>query len=741
MAAWADLEDRVRTTASRIWNAPCNPGRLSGVNVDGVIDLGPDSKILIEITENDRLNKVREDTTKLAAARLPFFMKGISALSYIVIDGDITPAMRSHAEESHIKIFTVEQFQRLFFDFSRYADQRRHQPFGSVLNPLSGDIDHTDYVQVSYVTEDYGKEISIKEIADYLKAGRHIVLIGEYGSGKSRCVKELFRHLSETAEKTQDYPIAINLRECWGLKRAGEIVRRHFTDLGLDDIQAGAIKASLSGATILLLDGFDELGSQSWVTDDRRLKSIRVLAMEGVADSISKAQSGVLVSGREHYFSSQSEMLDALGVDKTRVLVVRAKSEFTEEEMQRYFLQRGIDPAVPNWLPRRPLICQTVINLDDDQIQDMFGLSGNEAAFWDHFIRVVAARDAMINARFQPEVVLQVMIALSRITRAKPMNVGPITLDDMQRAFEIAIGRAPVEDASVMLQRLPALGRVGSESADRQFIDVAILDTLRARDIAQITRADSESFAVVSAETWTNPLGDLGQRILAQTPTTSRAEVQQTLDRAVSRVNRTLASDLAAGLMRGAGPAQDFRSVEITDGNFDVLEMSDRKIQNLTIKESIIHSVAIPTIEPENVRVSASVIGRVKGASAPGGLPSWMAGNHIEHFDSAKNVAEIRRIGLSSNQEVLISIVKKTFFQPGAGRQEDALLRGLSLIARQGKVRAVLNVLLREGVLTKFKGKEGWVYAPERSHAGRMKKLVDELHRSDDPLWAEVSEL
>lgn len=741
MKTWQNLEERVRATAAHIWNAPCQPGRIAGVNVDAVVDLATDAKIFIEITEQNKLNKVREDIVKLATARMPYLVSGISVRSYIVVEGTLTQGMKDAASDNNVKILNVDDFDKLFFDFPRYSHLRTSQSFGSAINPLSGAVDNTAYVAVNYVVEDTGKDISLKDISKFLKSGRHIVLIGEYGSGKSRCVKELFSLLSASASETQDYPVAVNLRDCWGLKRAGEIVRRHFTDLGLEEIQAGAIKASLAGSVIFLLDGFDELGSQSWANDDHRLKSIRTLSMEAVSDMASKTSSGILISGREHYFSSQSEMIAALGVDKNKTIVVRAKSEFSEEEMASYFLQRGIDPEVPSWLPRRPLICQTVVNLDDQQIQTMFGLDGNEASFWDHFIGVVASRDATINARFDADVILQVMVALSRITRSKPTNVGPISLEDMQRAFEIAVGRTPVEDASVMLQRLPALGRIGSESADRQFIDVAILDTLRAKDVAQLSRLGPEQLGDVSTESWKNPLSDLGQRILSQTPASSRAELDRTFAAVNGRSNTTLTSDLAAGLMRGTGTAFDFHGAVIKDGNFSTLDFSDREITNLTVDESVVHELILPAAPPPNVLLKDSLIGRVRGASSADGLPNWVIGNHVDHYDSAQNVAAIRRIGLSPQHEVLVSILKKTFFQPGAGRQEDALLRGLALITRQNKVKAIINVLLRENILTRFKGKEGWVYAPERSHAGRMKSMLDELSRSRDPIWLEIGEL
>ena len=45
---------------------------------------------------------------------------------------------------------------------------------------------------------------------------------------------------------------------------------------------------------------------------------------------------------------------------------------------------------------------------------------------------------------------------------------------------------------------------------------------------------------------------------------------------------------------------------------------------------------------------------------------------------------------------------------------------------------------MRDGILTRFRGDEGWVYSPVREHAGRMKKMLQELNASLDPLWLTV---
>jgi ABC-type dipeptide/oligopeptide/nickel transport system ATPase component len=116
---------------------------------------------------------------------------------------------------------------------------------------------------VRYRLDNGSPEYGTKEIADRLREGRHVVLLGEYGSGKSRCVREIFRHLAESTNTDFCHPLAIDLREAWGLKRWTELIRRHFEDLGLEAICNNAIKAFNAGSVAILLDGFDELGSQA----------------------------------------------------------------------------------------------------------------------------------------------------------------------------------------------------------------------------------------------------------------------------------------------------------------------------------------------------------------------------------------------------------------------------------------------------------------------------------------------
>jgi hypothetical protein len=109
-----------------------------------------------------------------------------------------------------------------------------------------------------------------------------------------------------------------------------------------------------------------------------------------------------LISGREHYFNNNEEMFSALGLAASSAVIVRCKNEFTEEEMREFFKRYvNQDIMMPDWLPRRPLVCQTIADMEEEDLDQMFGVGQDELSFFDHFISVLCRRDARISASFK----------------------------------------------------------------------------------------------------------------------------------------------------------------------------------------------------------------------------------------------------------------------------------------------------------------------------------------------------
>jgi hypothetical protein len=649
--------------------------------------------------------------------------------------------MKAAGNGVNIDVMSVGKFLRFFFPFPDYKEGRLRRPFGSSINPITGADDNSAYIPVSYHIEKDSKDISVTDIADYIKKGKRIILTGEYGSGKSRCLKELFNILAKQAETTHTYPIAIDLRDTWGLRRAVEIIRRHFDDLGLDKGASSINKAFGSDNFCYLLDGFDEVGSQAWSDDEIKLRSIRNQSLVGLRDLISKSTAGIIICGREHYFNNNDEMFEALGLDSDSTIVIRSKAEFTDEEMEQFLGAISDNLILPEWLPKRPLICQVIANLDEEELKSIFFKSKEgDVEFWHVFIDTLCKRDAKINPAIEAIALQQVLVRLARYTRAKSSNVGPLSLNEIQRAFEEVVGQAPVDQAA-MLQRLPGLGRVEAESNDRQFVDVYILDGLRALDLAQCVADPAQGFEHLI---WKNPLDELGQRVLCDVIKREDAAKKflAGASKCASLRNRVAACDIVASMLRGDATQIDFGGLAIDDGAFLCIDFSSAKPTRLRLTHCVFGSIIL---SDQSVNVNAviadSLANRVYGVSHQSGLPKWITKLAVEQFESLENIAQVRRAKLTPAHQILAAILRKTFFQKGAGRKEEALLRGLGSIGSRATSHRIINVLLNEGVLTKFKGDEGYVYAPVRRYTVRITKMLAELNLSQDQIWLDCANL
>jgi hypothetical protein len=448
----------------------------------------------------------------------------------------------------------------------------------------------------------------------------------------------------------------------------------------------------------------------------------------------------MLIAGREHYFNGNAEMFAALGLDPEDSVVIRCKDEFSEREMLEFFRLIAVDIVLPDWLPRRPLICQTIADMPEEDIDQMFGVGQDELSFWDHFIRVLCERDKRIHISFDAVTIERVLTYLARTTRVRPANVGPISLTDIQTAFESVVGQLPVEEASLMLQRLPGLGRVKAESNDRQFIDTYILDGLRAKDTGRLLHDQGAYVLVIVQTAFTNPLEELGQRILARDIEVRPKKAIEVAKQAAAGSNRVLACDFVAAFMQTHSERVDFENLIVDNGNFIKLDLARALPMNLTISNTVFGTLVLPASVPVKTIIRSCLAERVIGVASPTVLPAWIENLTDDKYDSTESISRIRQIGLDPAHEILATVIRKTFFQKGSGRKEEALVRGLGQVARR-TVPQILNLLIREQILTRFRGKEGEVYAPNRKLAGRMKQMLYELKTSNDPIWIEVSNL
>lgn len=736
---WQSLEQRIRDVSALQFGRIGVKENINGVDLDCVIKLDEGQWVIVEISKERKLDKVRIDVNRLILVRRHLYDKlNIMSKCFFVCLFNPTAAMIEAGAPHHIDVLSQLEFESQFFDFATYVAARSQIQFGSSVHPITGEPDTTDYVPVKYIFGPNKREFTIQEVSDLVRTQKIVVITGEYGSGKSRCIREAFLSLSKTDGSA--YYFAIDLKTTWGLQSGEEVIRRHFDSVGLRQLADFAVRAYNNGNVNFLLDGFDEVGSQAWSDDPKTLQRIRFDSLRGVRDLITSTKGGVLIVGREHYFNSANEMITCLGANSGGVFQGRCKDEFTDEELESFLALISEEVIiVPEWLPRRPLMCQAIASLEQSELSLILNDINGDIAFWNAFVEIMCKREARIRQVLDADTIKSILIYLARLTRSKEADVGPISYSDIQHAFEAVLGTHPVDEASVLLQRLPGLGRTSLDTDDRQFIDTYILDGLRALDLMNaVEHFDSD----LQNDVWRNPLSQLGQRVLADS--IAKRDIAANALNFAHRVNegnnKILVSDIVCSLLWIDQDFLDFNLLTVSGGEMVWLYLSIAEPRNLIIKETIIFNLVFPSNPIDGVQIVDCTVENAYGVSGERGVPSWVKGTSIETYESVATVSAIKNVDLSPQHRILVTILKKTFFQPGAGRQEAALLRGLGQLDRQGYTDKILSMLISENLLKKGKGRHGNLFVPNRKHSNRVGKILAELSLSEDPLWTQLSD-
>jgi hypothetical protein len=735
--SWQNLEGRVRALASIKWNCAAQSETINGVKCDAILRVKSNHWIAIEISKSTTLEKLRTDLAKFSLIRQFLFSQNIYVECYFVTDTEPTDSMRTAAVNAHVLVHSLNSFQALLLDYEQYFNLRSMKPFGSAVDPESGHKDNTKYITVRYIGDKHDTYYDLKNIMNLLTAGKRIILLGNYGTGKSRCIQELFGMLNTSASQRSLFPLAIDLRDNWGLKRATEMVRRHFADLGLSEMADSAIRVADHGRFIPLIDGFDEIGTQSWSGDTNALQSIRRQSLAGVKDLLTTWKGGALVAGREHYFNSSQEMFDCLGLSEASTIVVRCSDQFTEEELRCYLKEISDLNSMPEWMPRRPLVCQVLKRMDKNVVNTLLANSGGEATFWSTVSNELCEREARINPVLDAQVVKRVLCRLARITRSKKDDIGPLSPTEINDAFHQVTKAPPVGESAVMLQRFMVLGRVGAESADRQFVDTYFLDGLRADDVSNAIYEEYEDLANLD---WFNPIQDFGLRLLADEFERSRnpTSLFRVMKRSAGSKNRVLAGECIAAMLLAADDSVNFNNLTLSGAHISRLDLSVGA-KNLQIRDSFIDILELTNCEVENVEIDRCEIGYVDGVAQQSGLPLWVMNCKVQSFRNLSTVSRIKYAPITEKQRVFATIIKKTFLQPGSGRKEEALLRGLGKQVSSSDLKHLLNQLCKEGILFQIPGDSGTVFVPNREHTKRMNCILAELTHCKDPLWVKLA--
>jgi len=744
--SWKSLEDTVRSIASIKWKALAVPEHLAGVNFDAVVRPSSDELILIEVSKRNDLQKVRDDIVKINSHRLHSLSDGVLVRGYVLLESEPTTSMLETGEANKVKVMSVNTFINEFFQYDAYIRLRSSQPFGSALNPMTGEPDTVGYIPVNYYMSDRDDEsFDANRISNLVSNGKKIILVGDYGTGKSRCTQKIFEILTSKSMELGKQVFVINLREHWGASSASEIIAGHLEELGLSGSIDNAMQIVRSGGAILLLDGVDEVGTQVFGNSRDNRRAVRKAALSGVRKLIEANKGGVLLTSRSHYFDGDDEMIESLGLGIGKLpIVLRCPEEFNEAETSQYLSQINLNIRPPSWLPRKPLVFQVLSTIDSADALSLLNSEDGELVFWNRFITAICEREARIHGSLQSETVRLILVGLAEISREGDSFLGRLSIRNVREAYEHVIKDTPDQAGEQMLMRLCTLGRVAPASPERQFMDSYIVDGLRAE--ALINSIDSQDKTIIN-QIWKQPLGRFGWSLLHESLVNYKKEHAYKTELAqLSRgVNNQAYAEIISSLLATDGPLIDAGNMTVTDCDIYWLKVGYRRVVNLCIKSSYVRNLELLPESPKEqstLNLIDCQILELFGVSSSAGLPTWIQASGIEKYDTMSNANLIKNSELDPVHTLFLVLIHKIFFQPGAGRQEKALLKGGFGQEYDAKLlQKILKLLLRKELIEKHQGDDGYIYGPIRKHSKRMAAIKAQLALSDDPIWDEIGNL
>lgn len=763
------FEANVRRTAEAVWGvAPgeCQPSHYPDDpvvrEIDGMIRLR-DVTHLLMVTTSTRLEKVKGDVKKLAAAERIERQTMPTVAKWLITEKQLDAEHIDHARKNQVTALSFDAFRRRFFDGGKYVSRRLSAAFGSARDPVTDSVTIAEgaYVELPMIVvqdpalkgRQLPYEASLDDVTKRVLAGDTVVMLAPFGSGKSLTTREIFKRISELVvrEPMASTPICLNMREHWGEDHSDEILDRHARIIGYES-RSDLVAAWRAGMCCMLIDGFDELASQTVVRTDNMnfMREARRAALKGLRDFTQKLPygAGVFICGRDHYFDTLQEMQSSLGIPSGRALVVRLQ-EFNEASAELFLKKNGVERPLPDWLPRKPLLLSYLLrNHLFNEILDIdasygFGYS------WDQFLQRITEREAQLeSSSMEPETVRSVLERLADSVRAKVSGTGPITGNDLANAYATETQQAAGEGVLAQLQRLPGLTERESDPGARSFVDADMLGALQGSAFARHVLTSFTTYTAAPLEELSGKAISMAIYLLQR----DGAGVDTLVGLAhslSSRIHRDGAFDqaiadccqVAIAMAMSESRAQlDFRGLISEGGSWGDLPLDEVEIKGITIRDSIIRKINIGRNPSDSgVSMHGCDIQKLTGVSNEAGVPRSMISSDckIESYEDMGTSNAVLQSSISPQLKALVTILRKLYKQAGSGRKVAALSRGITQQEVLAYIDPVIQVLVKHGFVSIFNN----VVQPVRRQASRVEAILAAPSVSGDAILADIAEL
>ena len=691
----AEFEASVRQVSRQLYRHSNSSGSvmLNGRERDEIIDTGTEL-IVVEATLSRKLDKTKYDLEK-SVDLIKNLRKSSQYSEYnfriMLVTADDPTADQNECVRTakagcpkEVISFTA-LFSRLF-NARHYVRVRGDHSFGSVRDPADENnynVPQSVYIPTALSASGTGISIKAVELAAKLSGGGHYILYGDYGSGKSMTLRDVYFRLRDdfSASRLIRCPIYLNLREHIAQTQPDEALYRHAEKIGFPEPHS-LIAAWRAGFVTLFLDGFDELTPPQFASSGSNRRQARRFAVEIVKRFIEQTPAGapIVIAGRESYFDTREEAQIALGYSDDAQDYDLAG--FTDLDIQQFLKTKGNE--IPSWLPTRPLLLGYLANAGLLKEHDQL-LSLNPAGGWNLMLQRVCEREVrqVWGVGFEASDLRLFIEALATQARKSPEGRG---LEDsrLQSVFRAVFGRDADEPANLLTGRLPGLGSVPGRPGAREFIDVDFADAAASGDMIRYIEAPFVKSTLL--ENVIVPLGDLGRDMALAVLNDVGPKIWVALSQSGQNPSLAIASADLISMLNELQPSYEGSSISIQDAHFEVIIVDPEvDLSKITLRRCTINSVELSrTSTAKDVdhapHFEDCVIGRLEGAFSKQDVPAGIltGSTSVEAYAafSATNDA-VMNTKLPDPVKVLLTILRKLFLQRGTGRQYRALRRGL----------------------------------------------------------------
>ncbi|MCK6618977.1 MAG: SUMF1/EgtB/PvdO family nonheme iron enzyme [Calditrichaceae bacterium] len=287
----------------------------------------------------------------------------------IITDSGLSPQAQSLAEDFGWEVRRYDGLLADLMDFTLYLEKRCDdftQPRPDRDLPALSEY----YVALKAKEKRAAKDAKTVDLFQYVQnwisrpsPAQPLMLLGEYGTGKTTFCRKLAYELAENYRQAQDrvaaghplnaprprLPLLINLLDFVEIRKLDALITHYLGyHCGVDRPRYEVFEAlNEAGFFVIILDGFDEMAVRvDSAAVEKHLKQIEQLA--------APRESRVLLTGRPEFFMSREEMERSLW-PRERILPERFKNynalqlELWDDEQIQEFLNR-FAPHLPNRL-------------------------------------------------------------------------------------------------------------------------------------------------------------------------------------------------------------------------------------------------------------------------------------------------------------------------------------------------------------------------------------------------------